>query len=74
MALATPIQRTGLVQSVQAGPNGTVVVTLAVQPTTSTQAGQTQVQLSAAEWNEIVAEQSAGGTSGIGVSLSVTLQ
>ncbi len=75
MALATPITRTGVVQAVAQGQaTGTVQVLLAIQPTTGAPAANTTLTLSNAEWNAIVAEQGSSGASGIGVSLSITLQ
>ena len=75
MALTTPITRTGLVQAVAQGQTaGTVQVQLAVQPTTAAPASTATLILSTAEWNAIVTEQGAGGASGIGVSLAITLQ
>ena len=76
MALTTPIQRTALVNAAQQAANGTVNVQLAIQPTASAPAANATLVVSAAEWNAIAAESSSGtgGTSGIGVSLAITLQ
>jgi hypothetical protein len=74
MALATAITRTAVVQAAQAGPNNTVQVGLAIQPTAAAAGSQANLLLSASEWQEIVGETTSGGVAGIGVFLTVTIQ